>query len=113
INKKYDNDIIQNLKRTFSYATDVKKEMIIWCCFNIITAIISLLLPIFVSKDIIHISSNSINDLFLAALIISILYIVEYSIYFIYRVLDNRIINKFTLNIQMADAVSFLHFKSK
>src|SRR5574344_204426 len=113
MNKKYDNGIIQNLKRTFSYATDVKKEMIIWCCFNIITAIISLLLPIFVSKEIIYISSNSINDLFLAALIISILYIVEYSIYFIDRALDNRIINKFTLNIQMADAVSFLQIKSK
>ncbi len=104
---------LKNLKKTWKYAKNSKKHLIIFAIASVIEACLNVILPLMGAKVILNISNGLIEQLILSAVIIFILEIIFHFLSFLKSYLYESIYQKTIVGLQIAIAKETLKLETK
>ena len=103
----------KNMKKTWRYIKDCKKNLIGYATVSIIEGIIGAIIPLVTAQIILNITDKSINQLILSALAVFGIEIVLYIMYYFKFFLYQKIYQKTLVNLQIAIARETLKLEVK
>ena len=103
----------KNMKKTWRYIKDCKKNLIGYATVSIIEGIIGAIIPLATAQIILNITDKAINQLILSALAVFGIEIVLYIMYYFKFFLYQKIYQKTLVNLQIAIARETLKLEVK
>lgn len=95
---------IKNIKKTWPYIKEAKKNLIIYASVSIIEAIIGAIIPLVAAKVILNITNGLIEQLILSALVVLIVSLIQYVMYLLKGINYLKIFRTTLVNLQIAVA---------
>ena len=102
--KKQKSNFIKNIKKTWPYIKEAKKNLIIYAAVSITEAIIGAIIPLVAAKVILNITNGLIEQLILSALTVLLVSLVQYVMYLLKGLNYLKIFKTTLINLQLAVA---------
>ncbi|MEG0826676.1 MAG: ABC transporter ATP-binding protein [Bacilli bacterium] len=102
--KKDKKKFMINIKKTWIYIKECKKNLVYYAIVSIIEAIIGAILPLILAKVILNITDGIIIQLILSAVAVLIIELILYTMYYFKGLFYQKIYQKTLVNLQIAVA---------